>query len=209
MVTREVCPFHADDDVLGVPTGVSDGSVSFTCERRNHPSGGPHSWLRVPEPAGAPGVDGLAHELGLAIVLPAVLKQYVGTWVEYGVVERAFALAYPREFAQVLERFGHRSIKPREYTSSAFIARTLGAIGRLGTIGFHLGPATGYWAYNQTISWWSVPPAPDWDEDRLSWQDSGFDLSYVAQRASLSASSRLQPPDRASVQSAHKYRRHR
>lgn len=43
----------------------------------------------------------------------------------------------------------------------------------------HLGLATGRWKYNGTISWWTVAPAPDWESNRLSWSDSGQDMSYV------------------------------
>ena len=44
---------------------------------------------------------------------------------------------------------------------------------------YHLGPATGLWKYNSTIFWWAVPPEPDWESARLSWSDSGHDMSYV------------------------------
>jgi hypothetical protein len=42
-----------------------------------------------------------------------------------------------------------------------------------------LGPATGRWKYNGTISWWAVPPAPAWESACLSWSGSGQDMSYV------------------------------
>ena len=32
-VSRQVCPFHADEDIQGVPTGSGEGSLSFTCPR--------------------------------------------------------------------------------------------------------------------------------------------------------------------------------
>ena len=76
-VSRQVCPFHADEDIQGVPTGGGEGSLSFTCPRtRGHPDGGPHSWLHVPQPEGLPGIDGYAAELGLAEELPAAIAQY-------------------------------------------------------------------------------------------------------------------------------------
>src|SRR5258708_1876702 len=50
-ISRQVCPFHADEDIRGVPAGSIDGSLSFTCTRTGgHPQGGPHSWLHVPQP---------------------------------------------------------------------------------------------------------------------------------------------------------------
>jgi hypothetical protein len=180
MVSREVCPFHADDDVVGVPTGNEDGSLIFTCDRsRGHPEDAPHIWLRVPAPPDVPGVDGLAAELGLGMDLPAALKQFAGMWVEYGLIERAYALYRPTEFARIVNEFGHNAIEPKRYTTSAFVGRALGALGRQGTIGYRNGPATGRWSYNSSISWWAVHPLPDWDAARISWQDAGHDMSYV------------------------------
>lgn len=178
-VVREVCPFHADDDVLGVPTGHGDGSVVFTCTRSGHLTALPHTWLRVPEPEDVAGVDGFAVELGLATELPAALAGYLGTWVEYGLVERAYALRQPGDFAAIVAKFGHNALAPRRYTTSAFIARTLGALGKFGSVLYHGGPATGRWSYNTGISWWALAPAPDWDKSRLSWEGSGHDMSYV------------------------------
>ena len=83
MTVREVCPFHADDDVAGA--WVSDEvGWSFTCDRRGHPQPGPFSWLRPPEPPDIGEMTGIAAELGLDVSLPEVLKEYRGTWVEYG-----------------------------------------------------------------------------------------------------------------------------
>lgn len=178
-IIREVCPFHADDDVVGIPTGHGDGSVVFTCTRRGHLQDGPHSWLRVPEPDDVPGVDGFAAELGLAIELPAAVKEYAGMWVEYGLVERAYALRRPDDFAAIVAKFGHNALAPRRYTASAFIARVLGALGRSGTVLYHDGPSSGRWSYNSGISWWSVVPAPDWETSRLSWDAAGLDMTYV------------------------------
>lgn len=76
-VSRQVCPFHADEDFQGVLTGSGEGSLSFSCTRtRGHPHGGPHSWLYVPQPDGLSGIDGYAAELGLATELPAAIAQY-------------------------------------------------------------------------------------------------------------------------------------
>jgi hypothetical protein len=180
-ISREVCPFHADDDVVGVPTGALDGSVRFTCARsKGHPEPGPHTWLRVPEPdEGSTGLDSYAAELGLAIELPAAVAVHAGTWIEYGLVERAYALRCPDDFTAIVNRYGHRAISPKRYTASAFLGGVLGTLSRVGTVLYHPGPATGRWSYNGTISWWTVPPAPDWESSRLSWEDSGYEVSYV------------------------------
>jgi hypothetical protein len=179
-VSRQVCPFHADEDIQGVPTGSGEGSLSFTCTRtRGHPRGGPHSWLYVPQPEGLSGIDGYAAELGLATELPAAIAQYRGHWIEYGVAERAYALQCPDDFTAIVSRYGHTAIRPKQYTASAFLASVLGVLSKRGSVLYHLGPATGRWKYNGTISWWAVPPAPDWGSSRLSWSDIGQDMSYV------------------------------
>ena len=179
-VSREVCPFHADDDVLGVASGNGDGSLIFTCLRTNgHPQAGPHSWLRVPEPDDVAGVDGFAAELGLAVELPAAVKDYAGLWVEYGLVERQYALRRPDDFAAIVAKFGHNAVAHKDYTASAFIGRVLAALGRTGAVLYHDGPSSGRWSYNSGISWWSVSPAPEWDDARLSWADAAHDMRYV------------------------------
>jgi hypothetical protein len=179
-VFRQVCAFHGDEDIRGVPTGNSDGSLSFTCTRTGgHPQSGPHSWLHVPQPDGLPGIEGYAAELGLATELPAAITQYRGQWIEYGVAERAYALQCSADFAAIVGRYGHTAIRAKKYTASAFLAGVLGVLSRHGTVLYHLGPATGRWKYNSTISWWAVPPEPDWESPRLSWSDSRQDMSYV------------------------------
>jgi hypothetical protein len=55
----------------------------------------------------------------------------------------------------------------------------LGVLSKHGTVLYHLGAATGRWKYNGTISWWAVPPTPNWGVIRLSWSDIGQDMSYV------------------------------
>ena len=168
-VSWQVCPFHADEDIQGVPTGSDEGSLSFTCARmRGHPHGGSHSWLYVPQLDGLSGIDGYAAELGLATELPAAIAQYRGHWIEYGVAERAYALQCPGDFAAIVSRYGHTAVRPKQYTTSAFLAGVLGVLSKHGTVLYHLGPATGRWKYNGTISWWAVPPAPDWESSRLS-----------------------------------------
>ena len=179
-VYRQICPFHADEDIQGVPAGGDEGSLSFTCPRtRGHPYVGPHNWLYVPRPESLPGIDGYAAELGLETELPAAIAQYRGQWIEYGVAERAYARQCPDDFAAVVSRYGHSEIKPKRYTASAFLAGVLGVLSKRGTVLYHLGPATGRWKYNGTISWWAVPPEPDWESTRLSWSETDQDMSYV------------------------------
>lgn len=174
----QTCAFHGSEDVQGIPTGV-DGELSFTCDRTTeHPQPGPWTWLQVAEPPDIKAVSGLAAELHLDIELPAAIAAQHGRWVEYGIVERTYAHNCPDDFAQIVERFGHRAITPSKYTASAFIARTLGDLSRTGHVLYHPGKASGRWAYNSDISWWSLAPAPDW-ADRISWADAHLAFDYV------------------------------
>jgi hypothetical protein len=176
-VSVQVCHFHADESVSGEKLG--DGSVSYTCPRtRGHPEPGPYRWLDVPRSPGLPGLTGIAAELGLDIELPRVLAGFSGLWVEYGLVEYSYAQRNPRDFAFLVDRFGHTAIKARRYTVSSFLAGTLGILSRDGTVLVRPGEATGRWKYNQSISWWSLPPAPEW-ERRRSWESASPSMGYV------------------------------
>jgi hypothetical protein len=117
------------------------------------------------------GVSELAAELGLDIVLPALVAGQEA-WVEFGLVERAYAHARPGDFAALVERYSHTAIVATRYSASAFLARTLVALARRGEVLFHDGPATGRWAHTQSISWWATEPAPDWAA-RVSWESVG------------------------------------
>ena len=91
---------------------------------------------------------------------PRRLRSTAGQWIEYGVAERAYALQRPDDFAAIVSRYGHTAVRPKQYTASAFIAGVLGVLSKHGTVLYHLGPATGRWKYNSTISWWAVSPSP-------------------------------------------------
>lgn len=177
-MTRQCCPFHADDDVAGQPLGA-DGGFVFTCPRlKGHPTAGTYSWYVAPEPPDLPGLSGLAEELGLAVELPAAIATYPGQWVEFGLVEAAYAAANPKDFASLVARYGHTAVKPTQYSASAFLAATLGRLSAHGDVLFHQGPATGRWSYNGQISWWALSPEPDWTS-RTSWEQAGCSTSYV------------------------------
>ncbi len=105
-----------------------------------------------------------------------MVATFAGTWIEYGVFEQAYA-AHPEDFAQLVEAHGHTAIEAKRSTVSAFLARTLGKLVP-GAVLYHDGPATGRWSYNSSISWWTVPPAPPW-EQRTSWASTGLGMSYV------------------------------
>jgi hypothetical protein len=183
VVSLQVCPFHASEDVPGVLiSGPGEwAQYSFTCPlTADHPGGRPFSWLSSPPPPeGEP--SGLTAELGLTVELPAALKQFGHRWVEYGVLERAYALARPEDFALLVARYGHTAVAAKRYTASSFLGRALGELSVRGALVFQYGPATGRWDYNSKISWWCLPPAPEWSAD-LSWADlaaSGVGMDYV------------------------------
>ena len=41
-------------------------------------------------------------------------------------VEHAYAVAQPKDFAFLVERYGHTAIEKKRYTASAFLAGALG-----------------------------------------------------------------------------------
>jgi len=158
-IRRQSCPFHADEDVAGKPVD-DDGTPQFVCERVGHPQDGVLTWLEVPEPPDPPGLSGLAEELGLGVELPVLLNRYPGKWVEYGVLEAAYADAHPQDFAMLVGRYGHTAVAAKRYTVSSFLGGTLGRLSMRGDLLFRWGKPTGSWRYNSGISWWALPPAP-------------------------------------------------
>lgn len=178
MIQRQVCPLHVDEDVVGSPFG-DQGTYVFTCDRKTgHVVPGPYTWMQAPEPPNEQGLSGLADELRLDIELPAAIAGYHGRWIEYGVLEAAYAAAKPGDFAMLVERYGHTAIKETRYSASAFLAATLGHLSRRGYVLFHDGPATGRWHYNSQISWWALTPEPNWQQ-RISWAELGQSMSHV------------------------------
>jgi hypothetical protein len=67
----------------------------------------------------------------------------------------------PTIYAELLSNYGHTSLGPKKYTTSAFIASALGRLSRHGEIELLGGrPATGFWSYNQSVGYWALPPRP-------------------------------------------------
>lgn len=176
-ITRRSCPLHGDEDILGKRVD-QDGTLQFVCDRSDHPAGGPLMWISVPEPPDLPGLSGLADELGLGTELPALLNEYVGKWVEYGVVEAAYADAHPNDFAMLVERYGHTAVAKKSYTVSSFLSGTLGRLSKRGDVLLSWRKPTGRWGYNAGISWWALPPTPPADAE-VSWESLGRSMDYV------------------------------
>lgn len=183
----QICPIHTDEFIKPVHVGSETADYMFTCHRHHDPEGGDFSWPFVPEPAG---LDSDSLGLGLEIELPKAVSAAAAStapaWVEYGLIERAYALANPEDWARVLDRYGHTHYHPADatraefpYTASMYLARSLGALGRAGTLVHDVGPGTGRWAYNSKISYYALPPGGEWDS-RQTWEASGFTMeSYM------------------------------
>lgn len=134
----QVCPFHSDEWSAGIP--LSDGSRRYVCDRTSgHPAPGPWAWLVTPEPPEFPGVSGMAEELSLDVELPAAVASLGSGWFEYGLVERAYALRVPVDFARMVAQWGHTAQSPRQYSVSSYLAGTLGRLSRLGVVAYHPG----------------------------------------------------------------------
>jgi hypothetical protein len=114
-------------------------------------------------------LTGKSEELGLYDDLPACLAAGE-PWVEYGVVEYRYSKRRPTTYERLLRDYGHTRIAHKPYTASAFIAAALGRLSDAGVVALQFGPATGYWSYNGTISYWALPPAPPTDA-LISWKD--------------------------------------
>lgn len=174
----QVCPLHSLDEIEG--EWISDEiGWQFTCRRQDHVRWqGPYTWFTAPSSPEVGEMSGIAADLGLSQHIPEVLASYEGTWIEYGVLERAYAVSHPDDWTFLVERYGHTAIGAKRYTASAFLGGALGHLERGGYVAVHSGPATGRWTYNRLTGWWALPPGPGW-ESRLSWKDSGLTVEYV------------------------------
>ena len=161
---NQICPLHAAELVTPAFIGSEVVEWEFTCPRVDHPVPGPLSWQgpsAIPAPAtGAPvGVE-TAESLTAAVRGASV--EHGGGWVEYGLVERAWALANPEDWATLLARYDHRFYWPQgataqelPYTASKYLAGRLGALSRQGDVAFRIGIGTGYWDYLTKVSTWA------------------------------------------------------
>jgi hypothetical protein len=174
----ECCPFHSDEDRLA--RAQAEDGWHLTCPRTDgHPiSGNTYTWLAAAPDSDASQGSGLTAELGLFDELPAALGPYTGQWVEYGVLEAAYAMAQPKDFALLVERYGHTAVRAKRYTASAFLGRALGELMRAGSLTLRFAPATGRWAYNHEISWWSLPGETPC-ETPVSWKSLRRPMDYV------------------------------
>lgn len=132
-----------------------------------------HEFQRMWEPANEPDVvrpdglgNGIAAELGLYEDLPGCLR--VGEWAETGVVEHRYGAAHPREYAEMVGRWGHVCQGRRQYSVTTFIGSTLGALSRSSGVASKKGPGTGFFSYNAGLRYWTLKPVPP-DAVDVSW----------------------------------------
>src|SRR4051812_44434764 len=182
MIVRQVCPFHGSESYAGTRAEDEAGTIFFQCPlTKGHPSDGPWQWGYVPEPAGLPGLSEVAQSFGLDLTLPKIVASFSHRWVEYGVVEDAYAREHADDFAALVERYNHRAraeVGTLSYSVSMFLASTLSRLTQLGSVALRFGPATGPWHYLSTVSYWAAPPEGDWD-DKLTAQAAGLTFDYV------------------------------
>ncbi len=160
-----VCPLCGTQDDLDAPTPLPDSVWQFVCRGHHEPS--PYLFQASAQKIQSY-PEGLATELGLWDDLPPLLGPGEPR-VEYGVVEYRYATAHPNEYARLVKEYGHTAQGPKRFTASAFIAKALGRLASEGVLSHFAGPATGYWAYNGTISYWARPKGAD-DGDPLTWE---------------------------------------
>ena len=180
-VTSQVCPFHSDEMVRGRRLRSIEPVEEFTCPMTDarHPGSRPWSWTAPLESAPADAPGGLAGELGLHIELPAAVGSFGGAWVEYGLIERAYALARPDDFATLIARYGHTHQAPARYTASSYLGRTLGQLAKTGYLAYRSGPGTGRWSYDDEVGYYTAPTSPAAWENRLTWDVAGGTVDYL------------------------------
>lgn len=166
-----VCAFHTDTRPEAVHIGNETVDWQFICRISGHPEryGDPYVWSVTDEP----GMDlGQALGLDLGSTLPKAVRDASSAadngWVEYGLVERAFALANPDDWRLLLARYDHRYFwgntatqKELPYTASRYLAGRLGDLSRRGDVRYRDGKGTGYWCYLSRVSHWAPPGVED------------------------------------------------
>jgi hypothetical protein len=111
-------------------------------------------------------------------------------FVEYGIVEHRYSRRRPKEFEQLVKDYSHTRIqRNKPYTASSFIAGTLERMAARGEVLLSWGPASGHWSYNETISYWALPPGPVDLAAKLTYAEfaraEGFDAASTSNATAL------------------------
>lgn len=188
----EPCPMHMDEPPVA-PVAVLNETAdyTYTCPRTTgHARPGSYSWDYVaPPPPPAPRQKGVAlkTELAQALVTAALtaVRENGGGWIEYGLVERAYALANPDDWAALLARYDHTHFHEGEpghgglkYTASKYLARSLSGLAKRGELSLKKAPGTGRWAFDNPISHFA-PPDVTPGAKTCSWAASSADMGYM------------------------------
>src|SRR5262249_35994471 len=84
------------------------------------------------------------------------------------IVEKRFRDLRPDTFQGLLAKYGHRAIQVgRPHTTSTLLASALRLLANRGEVELRWGQATGYWSYDEVISYWALAPAVT--EEMWSW----------------------------------------
>jgi hypothetical protein len=174
---------HSEDLAALAYVGNDTLGWEFTCARDDHPSPGPFSWAAPDEP-----VD-LGQSLGLDLrwSLPKAVQEasdsFGGGWVEYGLVERAWALANPDDWRMLVEKYDHRYFYGETatraslpYSASKYLAGRLGALSRLRDVSYRSGRGTGYWSYLSKVSYWA-PVSREASETVVNFEAAAVSMS--------------------------------
>jgi hypothetical protein len=177
-----LCALDDEDLVTWAPD--APGLWRYTCT--NHTPA--YTWLTTGRGAfDDTGWAGITEELGVYDDLLALFPE-PGPFLEWGIVEHRYARARPEIYADLVRRYSHTALGPTKYSVSAFLGLAAGRLASDGHLALRWVPATGYWAYNGTISAFTLAPASD-DTPLVSWNQyaaaEGFDagdwpaLGYV------------------------------
>jgi hypothetical protein len=130
---------------------------SYVCQQCGHVQ---QSGAFNIDSTGGSDADGIIGDLGLyEDLMQCVL---VGDpWVEYGIIEFRYRLAYPGKFRDLVRERGHRQFPVGNNTASKLIGQALGILAERGSLVKHVGGAgTGFWRHNDPSHWYARPPAP-------------------------------------------------
>jgi hypothetical protein len=129
----------------------------YVCQDCGHVEQKPAFTVTV---ADASGEDGIIADFGLYEDLLQCLAP-AEPWLEYGIIEYRYRLAFPGKFKELIRERGHRHFPVGNKTASKLIGQALGILAERGLLTKHIGGAgTGFWSYNDPSHWYALPPGP-------------------------------------------------
>ena len=164
---RQVCQLCGFDDDVTVSELTGGDSWHYRCTGGGKYHAEPYAW-EVAHETSSSAHEGICAELGLYDDLPRCVPVGQG-WVEHGIVEYLYKEDHPETYRHLVDLYGHIAKAPKRYTASVILARTLGQLSREGIVYYQPDlPATGFWAYNGTVGYWSPIPGPA-SNDHTTW----------------------------------------